>query len=209
MDQVSISASQVHALTAQNVKMVQPGEGINLWFFGMLVTLKALGNETGDSYSLYEVMVPPGWSIPKHIRTQEDETYYMLDGELMWIIGEQELHATKGSFLHLPRFVPHAFENKTNKTAYMLCSCAPGGFEKYFLEVAKMVTASDSVTSEYSNDEINLAFKMAEEYGLVFVGHEESTDPISFDLGQLKDVERNDKMISLNKNHEGLCYWSY
>lgn len=176
MDQVSISASQFHALTMQNVKMVQPGEGINLWFFGILVTLKALGNETGDSYSLYEVMVPPGRGFPKHIRTQEDETYYMLDGELMWIIGEQELRATKGSFLHIPRFVQHTFENNTNRTAYMLCSCAPGGFEKYFLEFAKMVTTSDSALHEYSNDEINLAFKMAEEYGLVFVGHQGSKE---------------------------------
>lgn len=176
MDQISISASQFHALTIQNVKMVQPGGGINLWFFGLLVTLKALGNETGDSYSLYEVMVPPGWSIPKHIRTQEDETYYMLDGELVWIIGEEQLRATKGSFLHLPRFVPHAFENKTNETAYMLCTCAPGGFEKYFLDLANMVTASKNMLPEHSNDEINLAFRMAEEYGLVFVGHQKSTE---------------------------------
>lgn len=58
----------------------------------------------------------------------------------------------------------------------MLCSCAPGGFEKHFLEFAKMVTTSDSALHKYSNDEINLAFKMAEEYGLVFVGHEGSKE---------------------------------
>ncbi|KAH9328121.1 hypothetical protein KI387_000229, partial [Taxus chinensis] len=163
---VSISASQFHALTAQNVKIVQPGEGINLWFFGMLVTLKALANETGNSYTLYELMVPPGHGLPKHIRTQEDETYYMLDGELVWIVGDQESYATKGSFVHFPRFVPHTFENKTNRTAYMVCSCAPGGFEKYFLDCGKMKSASDSMPPEYTDNEIDLAYKMAEEYGI-------------------------------------------
>uniref|UniRef100_A0A0D6R5G1 Cupin type-2 domain-containing protein n=1 Tax=Araucaria cunninghamii TaxID=56994 RepID=A0A0D6R5G1_ARACU len=175
MDQVSISASQFHALTMQNVKIVQPGEGISLWFFGMLVTLKALANETGDSYTLYEVMVPPGQSLPKHIRTHEDETYYMLDGELIWIVGDQEFYATKGSFVHLPRFVPRTFKNKTNRTAYMLCSCAPGGFEKYFLSFGKMPSTSDSLPPEYTDDEIDLAFKMAEEYGILFVGHQNSS----------------------------------
>eukprot|EP01018_Ginkgo_biloba_P018155 Gb_12013 [translate_table: standard] len=174
MDQVSISASQFHALTTQNAKIVRAGEGINLWVFGLLVTLKALGNETGDSFSLYEVMVPPGLTIPKHIHTQEDETFYMLDGELIWIVGDEEFHATKGSFAHLPRFVPHKFENKTNKTACMVCSCAPGGFEKYFLNLGKVVIDSDSAPPQYTKDEIQLAFKMAEEYGIIFVDHQVS-----------------------------------
>ncbi|XP_057827181.1 uncharacterized protein LOC131038681 [Cryptomeria japonica] len=176
MDQVSISASQFHALTTHNVKIVQPGEGINLWFFGILVTLKVLANETGNSYSLFEVTVPPGYGLPKHIRTQEDENYYMLDGELIWIVGDQEFYATKGSFAHLPRFVPHTFKNKTNRTAYMLCSCQPGGFEKYLLEFGKMQSASDYMPSEYTDNEIDLAYKMAEEYGILFVGHQENTD---------------------------------
>lgn len=146
-----------------------------MWFFGLLVTLKALANETGDSYTLYEVMVPPGQTLPKHIRTQEDETYYMLDGELIWIVGNEEFNATKGSFVHLPRFVPHTFVNKTNTTAYMMCSCAPGGFEKYFLNFGKIPAAQDSPPLEYTDDEIDLAFKMAEAYGILFVDDQQST----------------------------------
>jgi quercetin dioxygenase-like cupin family protein len=68
------------------------GEGISLWVLGVLVTIKALGNETGGSYSLFEDVVPPGVGPPSHVHTREDETWYMLEGELEWKVGGCEVN---------------------------------------------------------------------------------------------------------------------
>jgi uncharacterized cupin superfamily protein len=60
---------------------MQGREGITLWALGVLVTLKALGNETGRSYALFEEVVFPGQEeLPGHVHTLEDETWYMLEG---------------------------------------------------------------------------------------------------------------------------------
>ncbi|KAJ7524873.1 hypothetical protein O6H91_17G025500 [Diphasiastrum complanatum] len=69
------------------------GGGINLWVLGVLVTLKALGNETGGSYAVFEDRVPPGSGPPPHIHTLEDVPWYMLEGELIWLVGGNEFRA--------------------------------------------------------------------------------------------------------------------
>ncbi|KAH7433521.1 hypothetical protein KP509_07G073300 [Ceratopteris richardii] len=170
MDQISISANQFHAVSTPTVDIVRAGEGISVWALGVLVTLKALGNETGGSYSLFEDIVPPGIGPPLHIHTQEDETWYMLDGELIWKVGNQEFTATKGSFIHLPRFVPHAFENKSGKPAHMVLTYAPAGFEKWFLDIGKPVVDPEGPSPELTKEDLVQAVKLGKEYGLIFVG---------------------------------------
>ncbi|KAJ7524897.1 hypothetical protein O6H91_17G026700 [Diphasiastrum complanatum] len=139
MDQLSFSADQFHAIAAPNVYMIEAGAGLSVWVLGVLVTLKVLGNETGGSYSLFEVLVPPGSGPPPHIHTLEDESWYMLEGELIWLVGGKKFHAKPGSFIHLPRFVPHTFTNRFDKTSVMVVTSAPGGFEKWFLQVGTEV----------------------------------------------------------------------
>ena len=136
----------------------------------MLVTLKALSNETGGSYSLFEDIVPPGIGPPPHIHTKEDETWYMLDGELVWKVGDEEFNATKGSFIHLPRHVPHTFANRSNKNAHMVLTYAPGGFEKWFLDIGKQVTDPSEPSPQVTKEDLTLALKLGNEYGLIFLG---------------------------------------
>lgn len=179
MDQVSISASQFHAVTTSAVTMLKAGEGINLWVLGILVTLKALGNETGGSYSLFEDVVPPGIGPPLHIHTQEEETWYMIEGEMVWKVGDQEFTATKGSFVHLPRFVPHAFENKSDKPAHMVLTYAPAGFERYFLDIGTPVVDLSESAPTLTKEELANALTLSKQYGLIFVGmdgHDHSSE---------------------------------
>ena len=46
----------------------------------MLITFKALGEETGGEYSLYEQTVPPQLEVPPHIHHSETEAFYVLEG---------------------------------------------------------------------------------------------------------------------------------
>jgi mannose-6-phosphate isomerase-like protein (cupin superfamily) len=61
---------------------VYPDGGRSVWLLGMLVTFKAVGEETGGEYSLYELTVPPQLGALPHIHHAENEAFYVLEGEV-------------------------------------------------------------------------------------------------------------------------------
>jgi len=139
-----------------------------------LVTIKALGNDTGASYSIVEKVVYPGQEVSRHVHTSEDEMWYMLEGELIWNLGGRESLGRKGSFIHLPRFVAHSFMNKSDKPARMLLMFAPGGFEQWFLDVGRAVHDPSQLPPDVTDEELTQALLRSQEYGIMFVDLEEN-----------------------------------
>src|SRR5205814_9729815 len=85
------------------------GEGEHLWFFGGLTTIKADGAETGGRVLVTEQLMPRGTGSPLHVHHNEDEWFYVLEGELtIWVDGTT-VAAGAGSFVFGPRDVPHTF----------------------------------------------------------------------------------------------------
>jgi quercetin dioxygenase-like cupin family protein len=153
-----------------NVHMVAPADGITVWVLGVLVTMKAMSNETGGTYALFEDIVPPGVGPPTHIHTREEETWYILDGELQWNVGGKSFQATNGCFIHLPRNVPHSFINLSDKNAIMVLTYAPAGFDQWFLDVGQPVAdryapGDPPVLSEELEEQ---AIALAKGYGVIF-----------------------------------------
>jgi quercetin dioxygenase-like cupin family protein len=159
--------------------------GLSVWCLGVLVTIKALANETGGTYSLFEDIVPPGIGPPMHIHTREEETWYMLDGELTWNVGGKSFHATKGSFIHLPRGVPHNFINLSDEPAHMVLTYAPGGFDQWFLEVGEPVSDryAPQEAPPLTPELVNKAVTLGETYGIIFVDHHAKKDEL--DLAEM------------------------
>ena len=86
------------------------GEGEQRWFCGGgLHTWKATRQDTGGAFLLFEDRLDLGKVTPLHRHPDADETFYMLEGEvLLHIDGEQRpLHA--GGIAIIPRGIPHAF----------------------------------------------------------------------------------------------------
>jgi mannose-6-phosphate isomerase-like protein (cupin superfamily) len=154
---------------AKSVRMITDTEGQAVWAMGILVILKALGTETGGTYSCFEDLVHAGAGTPLHMHTKEEETWYMLEGSLEWTVGDKTFTAEKGSFVNTPRNVPHRFANKTDQPAKMLLSYAPGGFEKWFLEIGKPATDRMAKPPEITAEEIKKAVVAAEKYGVKFI----------------------------------------
>ena len=153
------------------------GEGIHLWVLGMYMVIKALGNDTGGTYSIWENRILPGQGPPLHVHTQEEETWYVLEGELTWTVGDNEFHAKQGSFINLPRFVPHAFLNKSNKPARMMQTYAPAGSENWFLDIGTPATDPNTPPVP-TKEEIERALKLGNQYGMVFTGLQPSKDDV-------------------------------
>lgn len=125
-----------HAVTAEAV-VVGPGEGPASWFQGNRITIKATAASTGGAFGLIESMVPPGYSPPLHIHDREDETFWVLEGEVTIRCGEATFRATAGAYAFLPRGVPHTFFVESNRPARMLAILTPGGGEAFFAEAGR------------------------------------------------------------------------
>ena len=86
-----------------------PGEGrrIDLGVFGM--TVKAGPAETAGVVSVLEAEEPPGFGPPLHVHRDADEAFYVLEGEYVMFLEDQEHSCPAGSFIFIPRGVRHGF----------------------------------------------------------------------------------------------------
>jgi quercetin dioxygenase-like cupin family protein len=118
-----------------------------LWFLGTLVHLKLTGEETGGRFALWEGVLPRGAAPPLHSHPQ-DETFYVLQGELtVWVV-EHELAGDRswvqtharccgaGDCVLAPAGTPHAFRVESDM-ARMLFLSTPAGIEEYVQALAE------------------------------------------------------------------------
>ena len=103
--------------------------------------VKASGRSTGGSLTVIEIVVD-GQGPPRHTHTREDESVYVLTGTLDVGCGEDRFEAGPGSFVFLPRDLPHTFRS-VNGAATGLLIVAPGGLDEYFAELHAVLGTSD------------------------------------------------------------------
>ena len=98
-----------------------PAQGEAFWGFGSLWTIKASAEQTGGRFSLIEELAPGGAGTPLHVHREDDETFYVLEGELTFYLDEgQPLAASAGSFVHIPGGVVHAFQVDSETARYLI-----------------------------------------------------------------------------------------
>src|SRR5688500_1151440 len=117
-------------------------EGEATWFFNALMTTVASTAETGGAYSLTEHLVTSASNPPMHVQVDEDEAFYILDGEVEFEVDGQVAVATAGTFAFVARGAAHTFRVLT-ETARMLviCSGKPAdNLEDFFLGMGQPAT---------------------------------------------------------------------
>ena len=111
------------------------GTGVaDVWWKSGTISVKASGAETGGSFAQVESDDPRGSAPPLHIHRNEEETFYVLDGELSVFVDGEELRLATGDFAVVPRGVPHAYLVRSER-ARMLVAFSPAGFEQAFVEL--------------------------------------------------------------------------
>ncbi|WP_035845103.1 cupin domain-containing protein [Kitasatospora azatica] len=97
--------------------------------------VKAMTEDTEGGFSLLEVTVAR--EIPSHVHHRADESVYVLSGVLE-IEYQGQLHqAPAGSFVLLPRGVPHALRPASDPPPRVLQISAPGGWEHYLEDLVE------------------------------------------------------------------------
>jgi quercetin dioxygenase-like cupin family protein len=109
---------------------LQPGEGDARWFLGFLVTIKSTTATTNGRVAVIEHLGTQGLGSPLHVHRNEDEWFYVTEGELTFWVGGETINAPAGSFVYGPRDVPHTFIVTSDQARFLLVT-EPAGFEGF------------------------------------------------------------------------------
>ena len=143
----------------------QPNEGQTVAVVGDVYRFMATGDDTDGKYAMFEAVVRPGGGPPPHIHSREEESFYVLEGEITFQVGDDRIVAKAGTFANMPVGSLHSFRNDTDKTARMIISVAPAGLEKMFLEVGQPVAFGQQAPPP-SKAEIDKLLAVAPSYGI-------------------------------------------
>ncbi|GAB3840486.1 cupin domain-containing protein [Hymenobacter jeollabukensis] len=89
--------------------------------------------QTGGQLALLDFTLPQGSEPPRHRHTREDETFYVLEGQVRFEIGDAVVVAEAGQAVFAPRGLDHLFAIQSPQ-ARLLTLITPGEFSGYFLE---------------------------------------------------------------------------
>jgi mannose-6-phosphate isomerase-like protein (cupin superfamily) len=116
---------------------------------GDLYIFKVRAAQTDGHYSLFEARNLGGGGVPLHYHTLDEETFYVLEGTYAFQVGDKTVTASQGECLHIPRPLPHAFQNVGEKPGRLLVVISPGGnHERYFDEAWESAPSIDQLPAE-------------------------------------------------------------
>ena len=107
-----------------------PGEGRDYDMGPMKAIFKADGEETSKQYTISEWWLEPHSQGPGAHSHPEDDTFFVIEGTMSFLLGDHWVDARAGSFILAPGGVTHDFENRSDERAGILNFSAPGTFEE-------------------------------------------------------------------------------
>ena len=127
----------------------RPGEGRRIDLCGFTMSVKASELETDGQFTLLEAGEPPGFGPPLHIHHDCDEAFYVLDGEYIIFMDGVEYRCLAGSFVYIPRGMPHGFRVGSVQSR-KLNLYVPGAMTSYFDQLSAALQRGEA-------DEVALA----------------------------------------------------
>ena len=124
--------------------VLAPGEGRSYPMGRVSALFKADGDETAGRYSISEWWLEPHTPGPGPHSHPEDDTFFVLEGTMSFLVGDQWTDAPAGSFVLVPGGVTHAFDNRGDTRAGALNLSAPGDFEERMPGIADWFIARDA-----------------------------------------------------------------
>jgi mannose-6-phosphate isomerase-like protein (cupin superfamily) len=123
-------------------KIVGPADGRTVRAASVVVRHLIDAEETGRGFSVVEHPIDPHvLAAPLHRHSREDEYSYVLEGRMGALLGDDVVYAQAGDLVHKPRDQWHTFWNAGDEPCRILEIIAPGGFERFFEELAGALAA--------------------------------------------------------------------
>src|SRR2546422_170077 len=157
------------ASTALGPVALNKDEGEALWFLGVLATIKASAETTGGRVAVIELLAPKGAGSPLHVHHNEDEWFYVTEGELTFWVGGRVIRAPTGAFVFGPRDIPHTFMVGSAQARFLLVA-EPGGFEKFMRELSQPALTPTPPPPPSEPPDMELIVATAARYGIEILG---------------------------------------
>jgi mannose-6-phosphate isomerase-like protein (cupin superfamily) len=138
-----------------------PDDGQRLVFGDATILVRLAAETTGGAFTLFEE-VPPLVDTPLHVHEHEDEVFYVLEGEHVFQVGDEELPTGPGGLVFAPRGIPHAQRRVVAGQGRLLVLTAPGGLEGFFRELATAHASGTLGPVAYA--------RASETYGITWLG---------------------------------------
>ena len=119
---------------------------------GVLMKQLLAGDETAGAFSMFENRSQGPSRTPVHVHAHDDETLYMLEGEMRAIIAGKEQSVSAGETIFLPRGIPHQLMNVSGFPTHYLLLCTPSGFEGFLAEGGHLRAAGEEPQAPDAED---------------------------------------------------------
>ncbi len=145
------------------------------WMQDILWIMLADTEDTGGRWSIMEQLLPKGAGPPPHKHLWSDETFYILDGEITFLIEGEIRSARKGSFVSVARNTRHAFRVDSD-TARFLNGYTPASMEAMIAELGKRTNERTLPTPGPAASGGQMPEELLTRYGLVWL---DEPDPLA------------------------------
>ena len=156
---------------SKGLRLIQPGlihsgEGRRFAIPGGICTIKATGEDTGGTYAMIEMLIPPQGGPPPHIHSREIESFYILEGSLSFWLSDRKLSGSAGSLVIAPPGLTHTFKNEEDATARVLLLITPAGLEEFFQEVGVPTKEQSALLEHFTPENLERMVTTASKYGV-------------------------------------------
>ncbi len=111
--------------------------------------------------SVFEFAAPRAFGPPRHLHHDQDEWFYVMEGEFDFEVGDERFRLRAGESVFAPREIPHVWTSISDQPAKLMIVFQPAGtMEEFFREVSKF-------TSRASQEEFERLFRA---HGMEIVG---------------------------------------
>ena len=112
---------------------------------GVVIKQQLSGEETNGTFSLFENRSGGQSKTPIHIHANDDETLFIIEGEMKALVAGKEQTIQAGESIFLPRGIPHQLMNTSGFPAHYMLLCTPSGFEGFLAEGGHVKTPNEIV----------------------------------------------------------------
>jgi mannose-6-phosphate isomerase-like protein (cupin superfamily) len=133
-----MSDSKTTPTTSRPLAVSLPKDRPNICIGADTYSIIIKGSDTNEKLAIMDFFIPPGGGPVPHAHACE-ETFLVLEGEVVVFCHDQRTAAPAGTAVNIPGWAPHTFHNLSTVPARLLCVISPAGLERQFLEMGPRV----------------------------------------------------------------------
>lgn len=102
-----------------------------------VLDVKISGKDTNNGFAMFEqTSLSQGRGTPLHVHPYQDEMFYVVEGEYYFQIGEDKFRLSVGETIFLPKNVPHAWTQISEKGKMTVIFQPAGKMEEFFVTMS-------------------------------------------------------------------------